>query len=234
MHSSPAVANGVVYIGSWDDNVYALNAGTGVKLWSYRAGNVISSPPAVADGVVHVGSNDTYLYALNADTGALLWRHFVGGSQGMQAMLAVANGLVYAGSGYIVYALNARTGVQQWTFGAGSFVDSPAVANGVVYVGSWDYNVYALNAKTGTLLWSYPTGLYVYAFPAVANGVVYVGSDDGNLYAFGLTRGDERHRVAKPESDSMPPVLKMLRPDFNLKASKLAVTPSSAEREVQE
>ena len=52
---------------------------------------------------------------------------------------------------------------------------SPAVANGVVYVGS-DDNVYALNARTGALLWSYTTGEYVVSSPAVANGVVYVGS----------------------------------------------------------
>ena len=37
--SSPAVANGVVYVGSEDDNVYALNASTGAKLWSYTTGN---------------------------------------------------------------------------------------------------------------------------------------------------------------------------------------------------
>ena len=35
-HSSPAVVNGVVYVGSVDHNVYALNASTGAKLWSYN------------------------------------------------------------------------------------------------------------------------------------------------------------------------------------------------------
>jgi outer membrane protein assembly factor BamB len=55
--SSPAVANGVVYIPSWDDNtVYALNASTGAKLWSYTTGSRVSSSPAVANGVVYFGS----------------------------------------------------------------------------------------------------------------------------------------------------------------------------------
>src|SRR5215471_1523390 len=36
--SSPAVANGVVYIGSGDHNIYALNASTGAKLWSFTTG----------------------------------------------------------------------------------------------------------------------------------------------------------------------------------------------------
>ena len=58
---------------------------------------------------------------------------------------------------------------------------SPAVANGVVYVGSYDKNVYALDAKTGAKLWSYIAGGGVYTSPSVANGLVYVGSDDGNV-----------------------------------------------------
>jgi outer membrane protein assembly factor BamB len=64
---------------------------------------------------------------------------------------------------------------------------SPAVANGVVYVGSNDNNLYALNATTGAKVWNYTTGGSVYSSPAVANGVVYVGSQDHNLYALGTT-----------------------------------------------
>ena len=67
----------------------------------------------------------------------------------------------------------------KWSYATGYLVDSsPAVANGVVYVGSNDGNLYALNASTGAKLWSYPTGAAVASSPAVANGVVYVGSDD--------------------------------------------------------
>ena len=59
MWSSPAVVNGVVYVGSFDNNVYALNASTGAKLWSYTTGGAMYfSSPAVANGVVYVGSDD--------------------------------------------------------------------------------------------------------------------------------------------------------------------------------
>ena len=60
---------------------------------------------------------------------------------------------------------------------------SPAVANGVVYVGSVDGKLYAYHATTGALLWSATTGSYINSSPAVANGMVYVGSADQNLYA---------------------------------------------------
>jgi outer membrane protein assembly factor BamB len=189
VYSSPAVANGVVYVGSGDDKVYALNASTGALLWSYTTGNAVLSSPAVANGVVYVGSDDDKVYALNASTGAKLWSYTTGFF--VESSPAVANGVVYVGSyDDKVYALNASTGALLWSYTTGSYVTSaPAVANGVVYVGSIDDNVYALNASTGALLWSYTTGYYVTFAPAVANGVVYVGSDDDKVYALNASTG---------------------------------------------
>jgi outer membrane protein assembly factor BamB len=43
--------------------VYALNAATGAKLWSYHTGNQVFSSPTVANGVVYVGSGDGNMYA---------------------------------------------------------------------------------------------------------------------------------------------------------------------------
>jgi outer membrane protein assembly factor BamB len=75
-----------------------------------------------------------------------------------------------------------------WKFTTGGVVwSSPAVVNGVVYVGSLDNNTYALNATTGAQLWNYTTGNNVESSPAVVNGVVYVGcwTPDNNVYAIG-------------------------------------------------
>ncbi len=156
--SSTAVVNGVVYVGSQDNNVYALKASTGGKLWSYATGSYVYSSPAVANDVVYVGSDDKNVYALNAITGAKVWSYTTGNS--VYSSPVVANRVVYVGSDdNSVYALNASTGVLLWAYAAGNRVESsPAVANGVVYVGSDDGNVYALNASTGTLLWSYASG----------------------------------------------------------------------------
>jgi len=64
--SSPAVANGTVYVGSDDNNVYALNAATGAKLWNYATGSAVFSSPAVSNMVVYVGSNDGNVYAIGS------------------------------------------------------------------------------------------------------------------------------------------------------------------------
>ena len=78
-------------------------------------------------------------------------------------------------------------GSLHWSFATGNLIDSsPYVANGVVYVGSFDNNVYVLDAHTGSLRWSFTTGAGVISSPAVAHGHVYVGSDDHTVYAFSL------------------------------------------------
>jgi len=190
--SSPAVANGVVYLGSsggGTSRVFALNATTGTVLWSYYIGDDVVSSPAVANGVVYFTSQDKNVYALNASTGALLWLFRTQGA--LYSSPAVVNGVVYIGSTDTnVYALKASTGETLWSSSVGNEVQSsPAVVNGTVYVGARDGYLYALNASTGVKLWSYPLQGEVYSSPAVSNGVVYVGSQYGDVYALNATTG---------------------------------------------
>jgi len=186
--SSPAVVNGVVYVGSENGKVFALSAATGAKKWSYKTGNAVESSPAVANGVVYVGSGDNNVYALNAATGVKLWNFTTGDY--VFSSPAVANGVVYVGSDDgKVYALSAATGAEKWNFTTGSYIESsPAVANGKVYIGSYDDNVYALNAATGAKVWNYTTG-GGFSSPAVANGVVYVGGN--KVYALDANNGNK-------------------------------------------
>ena len=99
------MANGVVYLassyGAQSGNVYALDAGTGHKLWSYATGYFLNSSPAVANGVVYFGSDSHNIDALNASTGARVWNYTTGGA--VESSPIVANGVVYVGSddGYL-------------------------------------------------------------------------------------------------------------------------------------
>ncbi|MFB0523671.1 MAG: PQQ-binding-like beta-propeller repeat protein, partial [Candidatus Bathyarchaeia archaeon] len=113
--SCPAVSGGLVYIGSYDYNVSALNATTGEKIWNYPTSGQVISSPAVSGGVVYIGSsyNDHHVYALNATTGAQIWNYTTGSN--VWSSPAVCGGVVYVGSvDSRVYALNATTGAQIW------------------------------------------------------------------------------------------------------------------------
>ena len=189
--SSPAVTDNIVYVGSADRNISALNASTGALLWKYRIEGTISSSPVVYNGVVYAGSWDNNLYALDAATGTLLWNYLTGGE--VRSSPAVAHGIVYFGSqDNNLYALDATTGALLWNYTTGGYFSdsSPAVVNGIVYFQSTDGNLYALDATTGVHLWDYPVTGYGDSCPAVADGVVYIGSDDGNLYALDAETGD--------------------------------------------
>ncbi|SRR6266436_1614832 len=193
--SSPAVVNGVVYIGSDDGNIYAFNAATGALLWSYSTGfgsycRCVNSSPAVAKGIVYVGAGDGKLYALNATTGSLIWTYAAGDA--VQTAVTVVNDVVYFGSNDDnLYAVNATTGARLWSFAHGIMINTPpAVANGVAYFGTDDGIMYAFKATTGTLLWSYSTKV-AFDSLAVANGVVYAGAynNGSGLYAFNAKKG---------------------------------------------
>ena len=83
-----------------------------------------------------------------------------------------------------MYALDAVTGATKWTTTLGGFLaTSPAVANGVVYVGSSSHAVYGLDTATGAIKWTSTTAGTL-ASPAVSDGVIFAGSADGALTAY--------------------------------------------------
>lgn len=185
MVAAPAIANGVVYIGSSDGAFSALDARTGTVHWQVWPDGQVSGSPAIADGVVYINSTidppDSRLSALDASTGAVRWQSQISSSQ--DAALMVANGVVYVGGhdGSLV-ALDSRTGALRWRSQSGSAsyfaFSTPVVANGVVYADSeGDQSVYALDANSGAVRWRFTTPFPMSgefpAAPAVEQGVVY-------------------------------------------------------------
>jgi len=191
--SSPAVADGRVFIGFDDGNIYCFNESTGASLWNHTTGNVVFSSPTVVDGKVFVGSGDGNIYCLEELTGALVWNYTTGGL--VDSSTAVAGGRVFVGSwDKNVYALNATNGNLIWNYKTGDMIhrSSPALADGKVFIGSFDGNIYCLNQLNGQLIWKYTFERRypdvplnpVISSPAVANGKVFVSSFAGKLYAF--------------------------------------------------
>ena len=103
--STPAIADGIIYVGSHDHRLYALDAITGEEYWDYTTGGIIDSSPTVAEGIVYIGSQDHTFYALSAQAGEKVWSYITAG--GIVSSPAVANGVVYIGSNdHNLYAFN--------------------------------------------------------------------------------------------------------------------------------
>ena len=192
---APEVVGGVVYAGSDDRNVYALDAQTGELLWSFEAGDVIRSTPTVVEGVVYVGSNDNHVYALDAQTGDPLWSRDTG--NWVQHSPIVSGGAVYIGAagdgGHTIHALDAASGEQLWVTGKPYILrpeSAPTVAGGKVYGLSGFGEFYALSASTGETLWSVEVSLGAESPPTVIEGVVYLTSVN-TAYALDEATGEQ-------------------------------------------
>jgi eukaryotic-like serine/threonine-protein kinase len=191
--SSPAVANGIVYFGSGDGNVYALDAAAGTVKWTFQTGDVVHASPALAEGLLFIGSWDTYFYALDAATGAEKWRFKTGddavlhNQTGIQSSAAVANGVVYFGCrDSKLYALDTLTGAKKWAAdNKGSWViGSPAVKDGKVYYSTSDGGLFhGVDARTGAELFALRFQWPMFSSPAVAGNLAYLGSHEGKLLA---------------------------------------------------
>ncbi|MFZ0887880.1 MAG: choice-of-anchor D domain-containing protein [Candidatus Binataceae bacterium] len=144
--SSAAVgADGTIYVGADDDNLYAINPDGSLKWKLATGGNVQSSPAVGADGTIYVGSDDSNLYAINPD-GSLKWK-FATGVKVQSSPAVGADGTIFISSNNRnLYAIN-PDGSRKWNFfiGKGVSRSSPAIgADGTVYVGSGDGNLYAV------------------------------------------------------------------------------------------
>lgn len=222
--SSPAVAQGKVYFGSGDGNVYALDAASGVLQWKFPMRDVVHASPALADGTVYIGSWGGDFRAIDAATGQSKWLFQAGedpaihNQVGFQSSAAVVDGVVYVGCrDSRVYALDAKTGRKKWDYPTSkSWVNgTPAVRDGVVYVGTSDSSRFmALDAKTGRLRFNFDAKAYVFSSAALAGDLAYFGSHNGKLYAIDARTGKLAWAFQTEASKTDP--LHLLAPDGSL------------------
>jgi outer membrane protein assembly factor BamB len=218
--SSPAVVNGIVYVGSQDKNIYAVGAWSGTLIWKFATQGAVESSPAVADGKVYTGGDDGYVYCLNAYTGSLIWHTFINGNLPftyntivLKSSPAVSNGKVYIGSlDNYLYALDANNGNIVWkTKTNGPIESSPAVSDGAVFFTSQEPAsavLYKLDANSGGVLWKqslpyvyqYQGGTEMLGSPSVANGMVFTSSNLRTYYGINAATGDIVWTFTNPEA----------------------------------
>ncbi|MEW6381867.1 MAG: PQQ-binding-like beta-propeller repeat protein [bacterium] len=199
VESSAAIgADGTIYIGSDDKNVYAINSNGSLK-WSFQTGGEVCSAPAIGvDGTIYVGSLDGRIYALYPD-GSRRWAFPPADDLEMPPMDDVfsspaigTDGVIYIGgeSGWI-YALDSNGSVR-WSYqAAGEIYSSPAISadGSTIYVGSTGGAVYALRSGIDyspetRLRWKFAAEGGFYSSPAVGtDGTVYIGSSNNTIYA---------------------------------------------------
>lgn len=203
VRSSPAVVDGILYVGSADGCVYALDVDSGSQHWCFETDGPVNTSPAVVDGTVYVGSGDGNVYGLAADSGKERWRFKTTGKRSyrgegkVESSPAIVDGSLYVGGTDGMYALDTVTGTEEWFFETDGWSKSPpTVVEGTIYFGCSDNHIYALDADEGNERWCFEIEWMdsPSLSPAIVDGILYIGSNDGHVYALDTVMGTEQWR----------------------------------------
>lgn len=205
VYSTPKIDNDIIYFGSGDQHIYALELKTGKLLWKYKTDGKVHSSATTNERHVFFSSTDGNLYCLDKTTGDLIWKFE---SQGEKqyglwdyylSSPQVEENIVYWGSGdNHIYAINTINGQMIWSYKTNDIVHAdPVIHQEGVYIGSFDGNLYKLNKYNGALVWKFKT-IGARYFPKgeiqkavyIHNDLIYFGSRDYNLYVVDAKNGN--------------------------------------------
>lgn len=219
--ATPVVADGVVYVGSTDGHLYALDATSGKEQWRFAADAAITSSAAVSGDAVFFQSDANRIYAVQRQSGRLVWSRETGPDLPYTSFIEnelwdywrasplLAGDTLFVGSGNgVFHALDAASGEERWSHRTDGRIRATAVTDGeTVFVGSFDGRFYALDAATGEELWVFATRGNEYfpvgsiqASPVIAGNLVVFGSRDFHVYALDRQTGAEAWSAEIAES----------------------------------
>ena len=188
IRGSVTVADGMVFVPSYDHNVYALSSESGKFVWKYPTEGGIVSKPWVSEGMVVFGSIDKNIYAVDMKTGRLLW---TSQTQGRIFSSPYGElGHIFVGSDdHRLYAVHQLSGRRAWTYSAdGEVRAQPVIAENLVLLACNMGIVYALNLNREPR-WRFRARRGFLASPVVHKSLVFIGSLDANFYALDVRSG---------------------------------------------
>ncbi|MHB8193608.1 MAG: outer membrane protein assembly factor BamB family protein [Bellilinea sp.] len=188
VRGSPSYDLGMIFIGSYDNNLYGLDAALGEFRWKYPTDGGIVTRPFISNDLVFAGSEDGRLYAVSAKTGRLAWSHQV--EKPIRSSPWVVDGHVYFGAddGYL-HSINVLSTGRVFRFDAGDAIrSSPAMSSEFIYFGNEDGDFFCIDYH-GQLKWRFRAKRAITSSALVSQGMVYVTSLDSTLYALDAKSG---------------------------------------------
>ncbi|MBN8662396.1 MAG: PQQ-binding-like beta-propeller repeat protein [Candidatus Obscuribacter phosphatis] len=188
--SSPAIYKGVIYFGSDDGHVYAVDEQNGRLLWKSKLGDKVKSSPAISDGVLVVGCEDKKVYGLNNRDGKILWSFET--KDRVSSSPAVHEAVAYVGSwdGHL-YAIDAKTGQLRWQFPQSESPSNPETNPDTNLLNGAAPNSTSTAAPKAADTAGIPQSSLgrITSSPCLAPGVVICSAHNGYVYALSTQTG---------------------------------------------
>ena len=193
--SSPAVADGAVYVISQEPDsgaLYKIDANDGSLIWkkalpyqlTFMGGTDLHASPTVGDGMVFASSNTQEYYGINAGTGDIEWTYRDETAlEFIVCSTIYKDGLLFLIDKFSIVCVNATNGHAIWsTYLGEELYVSPSYADNKLYVVTDQRSIYVINATNGDKLGYFNTSSNSWCAPSIYEGRVYVGSTDWNIY----------------------------------------------------
>lgn len=206
IRGTPIVQDGVVYVGSYDHNLYALDATKGDFLWKYPTEGGIVSRPAIYDGNIFFGSEDRRLHVISQRSGKLAWLYYADGP--IRSSPAISEGHVFFGADDdCLHAVNAISGRRAWKMNSSAPIrSSPVVENERIFFGNENGDFFSVDL-TGNIKWRFKSKRAITSTPFLANGIVHFGSVDATICAVDAKTGFVIWRFRLPKPTIASPVM---------------------------
>ncbi len=188
IRGTPTLHQGMLFIGCYDNNLYALNAADGQFQWKYATEGGIVSRPIVFDNNVIFGSEDKRLHVVGIRAGKVVWTYYTDGK--IYSSPRIADGHIFFGSeDQDLHAVNVNSGRAIWKYSTdGPILSSPLVANELIFFGNEAGGVSAIDFRGG-LKWRFQSKRAVTSSPIYKGQAIYLSSVDGSLYALDAGNG---------------------------------------------
>ena len=182
----------IIFVGSYDTNLWAIDATKGEMIWKVPTNGGIASSPVIdmKSGIVLFGSEDYTFRALDYKTGRTRWSFNTKDRIRSSPIAALEHVFFGSDDGYL-YALVSATGRKIWQYDAGSAIRTrPFITDELIVFGTSEGEVIA-TTLSGEKKWAYRAKRDINSSPMVnmVDGFCYVGSHDGSLYCLDMTSG---------------------------------------------
>jgi serine/threonine protein kinase len=188
IRGSVAFDNTILFIGAYDNNLYALNSTNGEYIWKYPTEGGIVNRPTIQDSTVFFGSEDNGLYAVSSRSGKLVWNFRADGP--IRGSPRTAEGHIFFGSDDShLYAVNQISGKMVWRAEvSGPVRSTPFITSDYIYFGTEYGEVLSIDYR-GQTKWKFQSKRGVTSSPLVEQGVIFFASLDGTFYALDSKSG---------------------------------------------